>query len=300
MNDNYNKRQRKSRESSINDEEDECDNNSHQKKFPISCFIKKLYSSNTTHLILDFTLLFDSDENGTNNTKPNLDLNKKCLLVLAALNQTKIIRYEWLQHSLNKSAWVDETKYMLESYVGPDLSEYDEQEFDIRLIRMLRYLKNHKMSHIFQAYKNVYIIEHGENLTESEMQLDESEQENSSSQISQCSFSFFKEKNTTYDHLVNIMTKCGGHLTSRPQQAELIIAVDRTQDFEDMQKYRKEIKHEMVYFKQKAEELSRLIRKKEGVSIVSSDWILDCLLENDILDPIIYELKKILPHVELE
>jgi hypothetical protein len=258
----------------------------------ITCYMNKKYTQNTTHIMIDFNNFFDP-----NIIHSKLNLNKKCLLILAAVNECKIIRFEWLKHSWKKSEWLEELDFLVESYLESEIDAYDEaDDFDVKLIRLVRNLKNKKCSQFFSSFKNIYIMEQREDCNEDvcstanatksridEDAVDESGLDLTGTMLEKSAFfeatnlslNIFKNKNSTYDYLIEILTKCGAHLTSRVQHAELIIAIDRTQDFsQDVDKFQAEIESERVHFTETIQEMQKLVRKKEGVQVISSDWIL--------------------------
>lgn len=212
------------------------------------------YTQQTTHLLVDFKTSFE--------TADSLSLNKKCLLVLAALNNCKIVRFEWLKHSQAYNTWLDEADYLIESYVEEDLSEYDQDEFDIKLIKFIRNLKNGKHSKdVFSLHKNVYVMEdHGvdeSNLNESEFDFEKCF-DNSNS----C---FLYKENSTFNYITDLLIKCGANLTSRVGLAEIIIAIDDGQM--DKTELRDSFEACLIEFK-------KSIRKKCGVKVISSEWVL--------------------------
>ena len=256
----------------------------------ISCLVNKKYEFKTTHLIIDFNRVFDPVH-----IKQTLNLNKKCLLLLATLNECKIIRYEWLSHSWQNSQWLEETEYLLESYIESDLDDYDEEDdFDVKLIRFINNLQEKKFSQFFSKYKNVYVIPELEYESGDETELQNASQTSNRNMLDM-TLNIFKSKNTTFDYLSEILTKCGCHLTSRPQQAELIFAIDRTHDFSiDRSKHEDEIEKESQYFIEKTNELKNEVRKKGGVRVISSDWILGknhiyfCILNRSKFDFLLF------------
>lgn len=243
----------------LNDSANRSRSSSRSNKYNQSttCYLSEKLARNTTHLVLDFNEFFES-----NSAK---QVNKKCLLLLAALNETKLIRFEWIVHSRHKSRWLDETKYLLKSYLECSSSQLpDEDEFDIQLQRFINSLGDHQHTYrgFFGSFKNVYIIEPVE-----EIDKDDEEEEN-------MSLGLFRAQNTTYDLLVEILIKCGAHLTSRANQAEIAIAIDRTNELDDESVYKDEIEKERDRFFVRVNEIKKCVRKRDGVAVVSSDWVI--------------------------
>ena len=65
-------------------------------------------------------------------------------------------RHEWLVHSKTRLRWQDETKYLLDNYLSEDLSEYEEEAFDIQVVRLIRNL--HKQKSKQQNKKFIIIL----------------------------------------------------------------------------------------------------------------------------------------------
>ena len=87
--------------------------------------VSEQYNQRTTHLIVDCKSAFEDNL---------LSVNDKLVLVLAALNKCKIVRYQWLKKSCQKMKWIDDANYLLENYIDEDLASYDQDHFDTKLI----------------------------------------------------------------------------------------------------------------------------------------------------------------------
>jgi hypothetical protein len=230
------------------------------------------YNQRTTHLIIDCKLLFDENE--------FIGIKEKCVLLLAALNKCKLIRVEWLKRCRLKGKWIDEDKYLLENYIDQNLSSYDQDQFDVKLIGFLRQLpQNIKFKrNLFSGYKNLYVMEEIMN-----SDADESES-NENNQLCNSWFSF--KSNTTYDYLTELLTKCGACLTSRVALAELVVTIDKTNDYDtDTSHGERRLEQDRSLFKDAMNDLTRVLRKKQdGIMVVSSDWVIDTLVEDSCHD----------------
>lgn len=200
------------------------------------------YNKKCTHLIVDFGQTFEIDQ---------VDIDHKLILITAALNKCKIIRFEWITHSLKTRRWLNELKYSIESYLDHDLDEYDPNDFDVRLIKLIRRLKEPSCQldrlKLFSHLKSVCLI--NENEVESD---DENE------------LSFSSGVQTTYDYLNGLLNRFGANLTSRASVAEAIILIDRNNELAETDDFWR-------YFRGKNE---KEIRKRSNVQIVSSNWII--------------------------
>jgi len=138
----------------------------------------------------------------------------------------------------------------------------------------------------FASYKNIYVIEE---LNESCSNDDTYNKSNTSNdefndfdmgqslKPNELSNSWFTlKKFTTYDYLTEIMTKCGACLTSRVALAELIVAIDKTNDYNtETSSGRMQLEKDRNIFRECAIELRKKLRSKQsGIQIVSSDWII--------------------------
>ena len=212
--------------------------NLHQKYKNQNDMIKSIfltsYNSNTTHLVIDFVRTFDGNSKSINTSA-------KFTLLLAALKGCHLIRYEWLLHSKVKDKWTEETKYLLESYVGENLNDLDEEEqydYDIRLIKFYQNLKQTSHLDLFSKQGNIYLLNCNEILANG----NESIFNDSQSSFSD-SFINFKSKDKISDYLYEIVTKFNGLITSRVACADLIIVIDKSNDFDarlDQQALKKE------------------------------------------------------------
>jgi len=89
--------------------------------------------------------------------------------------------------------------------------------------------------------------------------------------------SWYTLKNaSTYDYLTEILTKCGACLTSRVALAELIVAIDKTYDYNsETPRGQAQLAKERNAFRDCMHELSRKLRTKQaGIMVVSSEWII--------------------------
>lgn len=215
---------------------------------------EKNYCSKTTHLIIDFKRTFEQQE---------ININKKCLLIAAAVNKCRLVRFEWILHSRKKKQFIDVKKYLIENYIN-DLDEYEEEDFDIKLIRLIRHLKDKKHQlgqlSLFSHLKQIYLIKENTDLEKDDDDFDV----------------MMKNKmNTIYDYFIDIMSKFGANLTSRAGMAELIIAIDKTDDLDlNNKEHRLVVEKERDYFVKCVNEIQNLTRKKSSVQILSSSWII--------------------------
>jgi hypothetical protein len=256
----------------------------------IKVTISQKYSSNITHLIMDFQDIFEQDSHG-------LKTLKMYLLILAILNKCKLVRYEWLIHCNDKKKWLNLSDYSLDAYVGNDLYDLNQQDdFDIKLAKLVRKVENASFNRkLLSSLKNVFIMN------------DESSKENkndSNNNTNQSNLSLFKDFfatsncnfNTINDILIEIMTKLGAHITSRVNCSSMIIAIDKTYDYnENNQSDLERIESDKFNFIKSIEQFKNLIRKKSGVEIISSNWILNCILDNNFLNKDEYLLEFICP-----
>ncbi|CAF0900151.1 unnamed protein product [Brachionus calyciflorus] len=227
------------------------------------------FNSSITHIVIDFEKKFDG------NTV--ISTNNKFMLILAALKECKIIRYEWLLHSEIKLKWNAEKKYLLESYIDQDLNELDKEEqneFDIRLIKFIRNLKLTDRIDLFSKYGNIYI-------SNNENSYDENENDTQNSFSD--SFTSFKSKEKLYDYLHEVITRCNGLITSRVACADLILAIDKADDYDSSEHGKACLKQVAICLKSSLDEIKNKltnckIRKK--IPVVSSNWVLDTVLDN--------------------
>jgi hypothetical protein len=269
----------------------------------VTCFMHKRFSANSTHIIIDFNKFFDPDK-----ARDILTLNKKCLLTLAVLSSCKITRIEWLKHSWRYSKWREESQFLLESYLESEIEAYDPtDDFDVKLIRLIDNVKRNKMEKFFSAYKNIYIIDQENDDEQQDDEFDatvnmmhetvegeenyDEEDDNDDDEFelvatsrsggkksklfnatTNTSVNIFRTKNSTYNLLDEILRKCGAHKASRARCAELFIVVDRTTH--DFNLDDTEIERERSHFFQKIDEITPHVRRKEGVPVISSNWIL--------------------------
>ena len=262
-----------------------------EKKEKIKAVISQKYHSNTTHLLMDFQETFEQENN-------DLNTLKMYLLILAIINKCKLVRYEWLIHCNNKNKWLDTTDYSLDAYVGNDLYDLDQQDdFDIKLAKLVRKVENASLNRkLLSSLKNVFIMN------------DEFMKENkndSNNNTNQSNLSIFKDFfatsasnfNSIHDILIELMTKFGAHITSRVNCSSMIIAVDKTYDYdENNQSDLDRIEEDKLNFLKSIKKYKNLIRKKNGVEIISSNWLINCILENSLLDKDEYLLEFIYPN----
>jgi hypothetical protein len=241
----------------------------------VEASLEDSFGVESTHLILDFKRIFQ-------NNSQQINLKYKLIMLNAALRRCKIVSYEWIEQSRVRKKWLGEKSFEMESYLGDSLVNYkyadtdevNEKEaqerskaFDVRMARLLRLCKN-KISHdLFKKCKNVYIIPEAPQLQQPNQSC--------SSQSDFESSNFFADYDTCQCLLSELIVKCGGHITSRMECAELLIAVDKTNDYDEESNVDKtKIELEQNYFAEKILEYRRKLRKKSGVQVLTSDWII--------------------------
>jgi len=214
-------------------------------------------------------------------------------------------RHEWLVHSKTRLRWQDETKYLLDNYLSEDLSEYEEEAFDIQVVRLIRNLHKQKSKNpdIFTKYKNVFLIkERSENNSKLNTEFDD--------------VLLFEKKSTLQTYLAQIITKCGGEIKNKIEEAEFMIAVDKTNDYdEEIPNQLNKIRLDRSYFVECVKKLNTLVTNT--IDVVSSEWVLgkhaifilrvffsefyfeilflDCILENSDLEREDYNLISLVP-----
>ena len=197
------------------------------------------------------------------------ELKTKLILLMAALNGCKIVRLEWLVHSGSNQAWLDEDKYLLENYLGEDLTTYDELDFSVRLVQLIRRLNaNESSNNYFERFTNIFVIrERTENKTNPAYEISVSDMEEDEPLKA-------KRHNSPLSYwLRHLVVKCGGQLTNNPFQAELMIAIDRTGDYDEENKRdANKIKMDQKYFLNCIKKLKCVI--SSNVQVISSEWIL--------------------------
>jgi hypothetical protein len=231
-------------------------------KAKCSISVSRIFSTNSSHLIIDFVQMFEKSI--------QIDLKTKLIILQAVLNKCKIIRIEWISHCKMKKCWLDERSYLLENYLSKDLNEYDEYEFDVRLVKLIRRLPSIKLD-LFSAYKNVFIIrERSESKLTSEIDSDDNEEIDDNSKK-------VKIKSTLHFFLSELLVKCGSILTNNPSKAELLIAIDKTNDYDENNKaHANKIKMDQKYFLNNINKLKNLISHE--LNVISSEWVLGKLI----------------------
>jgi hypothetical protein len=264
----------------------EATNDKHER---IKATINQKYNSNTTHLIMDFQATFEQETHCL-----CLSTLKMYLLILATLNRCKLVRFEWLIHSNNKKKWLNISDYSLDTYVGNDMYDLDQQDdFDIKLAKLVRKVENSSLNRkLFSSLKNIFIMN------------DDFMKENKNDSNSNTNLSIFKDffatSNSNFDSindiLIDIMTKLGAHIISRVNCCSIIVAVDKTYDYDDNnQSDLDKIEHDKLNFVKSINKFKHSIRKKNGVEIISSNWIMNCILDNCLLEKDEYLLEFIYP-----
>lgn len=250
---------------------------SESNKNKINCLINKEFNLNTTHLIIDFNGTFERD-------LKQLDTNRKFLLLLAAIKNCKLIRFEWLLHSFKKSYWIDEDRYLIQSYIGSDLDQYEENDFDIKLIKFIRGLNQTSKMSLFSSCGFIYLLKNEEdylNSLSSDSVANKSQSSSFSDSFSKFSdsFSIFKSKNKLYDHVFELITKCEGRITSRVACADLIVYIDILGDSGSDKRSDKESEY-LEGCLGDIEKTIKKSRKRKQLEVVSSDWIMGNLWLN--------------------
>lgn len=246
-------------------------NNSNESRSEIITTHQKQFNSNTTHLIVDFEQIFDTGD---------VDLKAKLIILLAVLNNCKIVRYEWLNHSIKKMYWLNEEKYCLENYIEDDINEYSDSDFDVKVVKMIRHLKLSKIN-LFSQNMEIFLIKERQESNKSNIEFDD--------------LTLFDKKSTLQVYLSQIIQKCGGVVSGKVRDAELMVALDKTNDYDDdNQTHQNKIKLDQNYFVTCIKKMKKMI-KREEVDVLSSEWILDCILENKILDKQDYRLVRLRP-----
>ena len=249
-------------------------------------------SKDTTHLIVDFDHLFGSTE--------SLKLFVKCKLLFAALNRTRIVRYEWLTHSLKRKCWLDEKKYLLANYIEQD-GDYDENEFDLRLLKLIENLDDQITSQLFQHERNIFIFDecHHQNDNDDDDGIELKMKAMTLGESSSSSSSFLEVRDRLRDYLSELIVTCGGHVTSRLKNARLMIAIDKmSSDYASSSssssgddQTSEAVEREQSHFRQCIDEMEReVMREQCCCQVLSSDWIIDSLLERRVLDKTSYML----------
>lgn len=173
-------------------------------------------------------------------------------------------RYEWLVHSKAKLSWQNEIKYLLENYLSEDLSEYEDDYFDIQVVRLIRTLHYQKSAKntldVFSKYKNIFLIkERSETNSKSNTEFDD--------------VMLFEKKSALQTYLAQIIGKCGGDTKSRVAEAEFMVAVDKTNDYDEtIPNQLNKIRLDRGYFVECVKKLKTLVT--DTIDIVSSEWIL--------------------------
>lgn len=216
------------------------------------------------------------------------------MLLKAASNRCKLIRFEWVLNSKIRNQWLDESKYLLENYVSSEtFDDYDEMAFDIQLIKFIR-AQNEPHSqkvNLFARFKNIYLIRDSSEY-ENDLDHDDVDDNNddddddyhkqSADDINELDVLLKRRQNTLYDLFIDLLTKFGATLTSRASMAEFIIAIDKTNDFDDDEnnnEHRIAIENEKAHFDKCIKHIEHRLRKKNGAQILSSNWIIGKFLE---------------------
>ena len=143
----------------------------------------------------------------------------------------------------------------------------------IALIRQLK--ENGQLKkNLFASFQPIYVME--------ELNEADTDDAGNNSQLDfdkstdLCSSWFSFKKNTTYDYLTELMTKCGANLTSRVALAQIIVAIDKTNDYDsNCTSGQLRLETDRDTFRQSVKQLEKCIRKKQdGIMVVSSDWII--------------------------
>jgi len=180
-----------------------------------------------------------------------------------------------MSHSLIKRRWLEEAKYLLENYIGEELGDYSETDFDVQVVRMIRRLKASSRFRVFGGEKKMFVIK---------------ERQESAKVECGDEVAFFEKKSTLQTYLSQIIQKCGGEMTSRVEEADIMIALDRTNDYdENNEVHLKRIEMDQKHFVTCIEKLKRLVTKAK-VEVISSEWVLDCILEDRVLHKDDYSL----------
>jgi hypothetical protein len=180
-----------------------------------------------------------------------------------------------MSHSLIKRRWLEEAKYLLENYIGEELGDYSDTDFDVQVVRMIRRLKAGSRFRVFGGEKKMFVIK--ERLESGKVECGDE-------------VAFFEKKSTLQTYLSQIIQKCGGEMTSRVEEADIMIALDRTNDYdENNEVHLKRIEMDQKHFVVCIEKLKRLVTKAK-VEVISSEWVLDCILEDRVLHKDDYSL----------
>ena len=114
------------------------------------------------------------------------------------------------------------------------------------------------------------------NDTDTELTSDETSCTDFDKSADMCNSWFTFKKNTTYDYLTELMIKCGANLTSRVALAELIVAIDKSNDYDsNCTNGQVRLTNDRAQFRKSLQDMAKNIRKKQdGIKVVSSDWII--------------------------
>ena len=215
---------------------------------------KQFNTTTTTHLIVDFETAFD---------EANIDLRSKLIIIICALKKFKIIRLEWLTHSKTKQVWLDEEKYLLQNYLGQDLSEYSENDFDVQVVKLIRKLENEDNLTCLSRFKDIFIIK--ERLDNKLCPAFDD-------------VTLFANKSSLQTILSQIITLCGGAVTNEVRRGRLMIAMDKTNDYDEKnQSHKEKVKLDQQYFVMCISKLKSMI-ERPNVNVISSEWVIGKLI----------------------
>jgi hypothetical protein len=225
------------------------------------------FVNGATHLIIDFDKTFIVNENNEGEEveekeeNVNLSLDIKCSLLLASLCECLIVRREWLDHSRDEGQWLNEKEYLLTAYYSSDhsFSEYNQNDFDIKLVKLIKHkdtIINDKTKNVFKNYKNIFLID--TSINNNNTSCDSTVSDDFLNQNKTFSFfTGFMTNRSNYDNIIDLVTKCGGQVTSRHILAEIaVFIIDKNE--------------------QTLSQIESLTNdhKYDNLTIVSSDWII--------------------------
>jgi len=171
---------------------------------------------------------------------------------------------------------LEETKYLLENYLGEKLDEYAETDFDVQVVRLIR--KTDCKAKLFAGEKKIFLIKERTDLGKGGVISDDEDVE------------FFYKKSTLQTYLSQIIQKYGGEITCKFEEADLIVALDKTNDYDQTNEaHQKRIEMDQRYFVGCIYKLKKLLTKGR-VNVISSEWIFDCILDDKLLPKNNYNL----------
>ena len=231
------------------------------------------FSMRTTHVLADFDESFSPER---------LLTRHKCQLVLACLNGAVLVDREWLLQCVTARRWLDERTFTLDYYMDQEIDAYDPRDFDTRLLRLMRRLAAAAdvNSKLFASHRNLLIVD--------------VEADDESATAAELSMELRLERRPTREYVATLVQRCGGHLTSRVSHADMIVAVDESAAAAAAV----EVASSGKRWQRRLLQLAKRVGKRRGdrgVPAVSSDWVLDSLLESSLRSVKKYQMATIYP-----